>query len=70
MRIRTSGSKGEKNMNFKRVAQPALIAGLMVLGSVVSAQAFTACEVTDVGGIDDNGFNQTAWKGVEDAIAE
>lgn len=57
-------------MKFKRVAQPALIAGLMVLGSVISAQAFTACEVTDVGGIDDNGFNQTAWKGVEDAMAE
>jgi basic membrane protein A and related proteins len=54
-------------MNFKRVAQPALLAGLMVLGSAVSAFAFTACQVTDTGGIDDNGFNQTAWKGVTDA---
>jgi basic membrane protein A len=26
------------------------------------------CEVTDTGGVDDKGFNQTAWKGVEDAI--
>ncbi len=54
-------------MNFKRVTKPALLAGLMVLGSAMSAYAFTACQVTDTGGIDDNGFNQTAWKGVEDA---
>ncbi len=30
---------------------------------------FLACEVTDVGGIDDKSFNATAWKGVEDAVA-
>ena len=33
------------------------------------AMAFKACEVTDVGGIDDKSFNATAWKGVEDAVA-
>jgi basic membrane protein A len=32
--------------------------------------AFLACQVTDTGGIDDKSFNATAWKGVEDAIAE
>ena len=57
-------------MIFKRVAKPALLAGLMVLGSAASALAFTACQVTDTGGIDDNGFNQTAWKGVTDAEKE
>ena len=31
---------------------------------------FKACEVTDVGGIDDKSFNATAWKGIEDSIAE
>lgn len=31
---------------------------------------FLACQVTDVGGIDDKSFNATAWKGIEDAIAE
>ncbi len=31
---------------------------------------FKACQVTDTGGIDDKSFNATAWKGVEDAIAE
>jgi basic membrane protein A len=29
---------------------------------------FLACEVTDVGGIDDKSFNATAWKGVGDAV--
>ncbi|HEU4894660.1 MAG TPA: BMP family ABC transporter substrate-binding protein, partial [Acidimicrobiia bacterium] len=28
-----------------------------------------ACQVTDTGGIDDQSFNQTAYKGIEDAIA-
>ena len=28
-----------------------------------------ACQVTDTGGIDDKSFNQTAWKGIEDAKA-
>jgi basic membrane lipoprotein Med (substrate-binding protein (PBP1-ABC) superfamily) len=31
---------------------------------------FKACQVTDVGGIDDKSFNATAWKGVEDAITK
>ncbi|TDI55602.1 MAG: BMP family ABC transporter substrate-binding protein [Acidobacteria bacterium] len=33
-----------------------------------SVEAITACQVTDTGGIDDKSFNQTAWKGVTDAI--
>ena len=45
------------------------LAAAMVAGSVTAASAFTACQVTDTGGIDDAGFNQTAWKGVEDAMA-
>jgi basic membrane protein A len=32
--------------------------------------AAKVCQVTDVGGIDDKTFNATAWKGVEDAIAQ
>jgi len=40
-----------------------------LLGTVATAAAFTACQVTDTGGIDDNSFNQTAWKGVQDAEA-
>lgn len=40
------------------------------LASATAASAFTACQVTDTGGIDDNSFNQTAWKGVEDAKSQ
>ena len=46
----------------------ASIAGIGIfLGGAVTAAEFTACQVTDTGGIDDNSFNQTAWKGVLDA---
>jgi basic membrane protein A len=34
------------------------------------APKIKACQVTDTGGIDDKSFNQTAWKGVTDAIAK
>lgn len=34
------------------------------------AAAFVGCQVTDTGGIDDKSFNQTAWKGMEDAKKE
>ncbi|MEZ5871468.1 MAG: BMP family ABC transporter substrate-binding protein [Nitratireductor sp.] len=33
------------------------------------AADFKACQITDTGGVDDKGFNQTAWKGVKDAEA-
>ena len=35
-----------------------------------TAFAFTACQVTDIGGVDDKGFNATSWKGVQDAVAK
>ena len=31
------------------------------------ANAFSACQVTDTGGVDDKGFNETAWAGVQEA---
>ncbi len=45
----------------------ALMAAAAFGAMTASASAFTACQVTDLGGVDDKGFNQTAWKGVEDA---
>ncbi len=42
----------------------------VVTEEVVEASSFRACQVTDVGGVDDKGFNQTAYKGVTDAAAE
>jgi basic membrane protein A and related proteins len=35
-----------------------------------AAAMVKACEVTDVGGVDDKGFNQKAYKGVQDAVAQ
>lgn len=51
---------------------------LVVIGLLLSACAPAATptpkikvgQVTDVGGIDDRSFNQTAWKGVQDAIEQ
>ena len=48
----------------KIVTATAVVLSLVLSGP---ALAFTACQVTDTGGIDDNSFNQTAWKGVLDA---
>jgi len=44
-------------------------AGVLLM-TINLANAFTACQVTDVGGVDDKSFNQTAWKGVQDAVAK
>ncbi len=53
-----------KSASNKRVTATAVVLSLALSGP---ALAFTACQVTDTGGIDDNSFNQTAWKGVLDA---
>ena len=34
---------------------------------VIPEQSFKACQVTDAGGIDDQSFNATAWRGMEEA---
>jgi basic membrane protein A len=53
-----------------------IIAIVMVFAMVLAACSgggdggAKACEVTDVGGIDDKSFNATAWKGAQDAEAE
>jgi basic membrane protein A len=39
-------------------------------GDGEAASDFTACQVTDTGGVDDRSFNQTAYKGVQDAADE
>ncbi|GLY25232.1 BMP family ABC transporter substrate-binding protein [Micromonospora sp. NBRC 101691] len=62
----------------------ALAVGGLVLGAAACGEApeennngagdggekYTACMVTDVGGIDDKSFNTSAWKGLEAAKAE
>ena len=38
--------------------------------SAAASVDFKACMVSDVGGIDDNSFNENAWKGMQDAEAQ
>ncbi len=45
----------------------ALATAAMIGAMTTQAAAFSACQITDTGGVDDKGFNQTAWKGVQDA---
>lgn len=52
---------------FSSTACAAFVAAL---GVAEPAAAFKACQVTDVGGVDDKSFNQTAWKGVTDAMQQ
>ncbi len=61
---------GEIKMSMKKGALTSGVAAAFMMASATAATAFTACQVTDVGGIDDAGFNQTAWKGVQDAMSE
>lgn len=39
-------------------------------GSTTPAKKYTACMVTDIGGIDDRSFNTSAWKGLQNAKAQ
>lgn len=52
---------------YTKISRTIALTSLIFLSTAITAQAFTACQVTDTGGIDDNSFNQTAWKGVQDA---
>ena len=38
--------------------------------SAAASVDYKACMVSDTGGIDDNSFNENAWKGMEDAAAD
>jgi basic membrane protein A and related proteins len=39
-------------------------------GGTQAASKYTACMVTDIGGIDDKSFNASAWAGIKDAAKE
>ncbi|GHJ56737.1 BMP family ABC transporter substrate-binding protein [Nonomuraea sp. TT08I-71] len=70
-------------MRGMRIAS-AIVAGGLVLGAAACGEApkddnnaggnggkkFSACMVTDVGGIDDKSFNTSAWKGLQEAKKE
>ncbi len=48
----------------------ALLAAAVFGGMTVQAAAFTACQITDTGGVDDKSFNQAAWEGAQKAAAD
>ena len=47
-----------------------IIASLALTACGGGSSAFKAAQVTDLGGIDDKSFNATAYKGIEQAVAE
>ncbi len=60
------------NMKPLWIGASVLTASLMLAlpSHQAAAQDFSVCQVTDVGGIDDKGFNETAWKGAQDASSQ
>jgi basic membrane protein A len=57
----------QRRMRAMKTATTLAAICLPLAFAAADAFAFTACQVTDTGGIDDNSFNQTAWQGVLDA---
>lgn len=55
------------NHNLKGIMAAGLLASALVAAMSGPAMAFLSCQVTDLGGVDDKSFNQTAWKGMQDA---
>jgi len=56
-----------------------IVLAVLMVGSILlsacgptdgAGDEIKVCQITDTGGIDDKSFNQTAWKGVEDAEEE
>jgi basic membrane protein A len=55
---------------LNRLLSLSFSASVALLAAAGPAAAFKACQVTDIGGADDKGFNQIAWEGVERAGTE
>ncbi len=53
-----------------KAPEPTAVPPTAVPPTAVPEKVYKICQVTDTGGIDDKSFNATAWKGVEEAIAE
>ena len=62
-----AGCGGSSTSTESSAAPAASAAAVVPAASEPAAPALKACEVTDVGGVDDKGFNQKAYKGVTDA---
>ena len=62
-----AGCGGSTTTAESSAAPAASAAASAPAASEPAAAALKACQVTDVGGVDDKGFNQKAYKGVTDA---
>jgi basic membrane protein A len=62
-----AGCGGSSTSTESSAAPAASAAASAPAASAPAAAALKACQVTDVGGVDDKGFNQKAYKGVTDA---
>ena len=57
----------EGYLRVRAITAIAAFAAAAAFGSAAPAFAFKACAVTDTGGVDDKGFNQNTWAGVQAA---
>ena len=62
-----AGCGGSSTSTESSAAPAASAAASAPAASAPAAAVLKACQVTDVGGVDDKGFNQKAYKGVTDA---
>ena len=62
-----SGTTAEETTAAETAAEETTAAEAPAETTEEAAATIKACQVTDVGGVDDKGFNQKAFKGVQDA---
>ena len=62
--------EGQLNRRIVTTSLAALATVAWMGAMSAPAFAFLACAVTDTGGVDDKGFNQYTWQGVQDAAKE
>ena len=60
----------EKEVVVTVEVEKEVVQTLEVLATATPVPPLTVGQVTDMGGIDDKSFNATAWKGIEDAMAD
>ncbi len=68
--VDATNAKHAEDSSFASIENPSLIHPGWKLVIPGPGSGMVVGQVTDMGGIDDKSFNQTAWKGIEDAIAD
>ncbi|MFN8022151.1 MAG: BMP family ABC transporter substrate-binding protein [Acidimicrobiales bacterium] len=68
--VAACGDDDEETTSTTAAASDTTAAGASDTTAAAGGEGISACEVTDVGGVDDKGFNQSAYAGLEQAKAE